>query len=148
MSPGCLHGDTPSAGALGSAEHVSNPKLDCRVNSTRCSQQLRCSAGTVILSWSRLCLCLGRSIPFMAQFAHCCISLRADVMFYVSFYSGNFRVTGVLTNLEPFFVRPDGVSAVSAMQENPVAFSHCCSWQNTREHSDSRALVIVLKHKS
>lgn len=68
----------------------------------------------------------------MGQFAQCCISLRADVMFYVRFYSGNFRVTGVLTNLEPFFVsltvsdRPDVVSVVFTIQENPVAFSHCC----------------------
>lgn len=84
----------------------------------------------------------------MAQFAQCCMSLRADVMFYVGFYSGNFRVTAVLTNLEPFFVRPDVVSAVSTTQGNPVAFSHCCSWQNTREPDDWRAWVIVLKHKS
>lgn len=86
----------------------------------------------------------------MGQFAQCCISLRADVMFYVSFYSGNFRVTGVLTNLEPFFVspafsdRPDVVSAVSTLQESPVAFSHCCYCQNTRKHYDLKA--IAWKH--
>lgn len=90
----------------------------------------------------------------MGQFAQCCISLRADGMFYVRFYSGNFRVTGVLTNLEPFFVsltvsdRPDVVSAVSTIQENPVAFSYCCYCQNTRNHSDLRALVIALKFYS
>lgn len=67
-------------------------------------------------------------------------------MFYVRFYSGNFRVTGVLTNLEPFFVRPDGVSAVSTMQEKPSSLFSLLLV--AREHSDLRALVIVLKHKS
>lgn len=74
----------------------------------------------------------------MGQFAQCSISLHADVMFYVRFYSGNFRVTGVLTNLEPFFasltasVGPDVASAVSMIQESPGVFSHCRYCQNTR----------------
>lgn len=88
----------------------------------------------------------------MGQFAQCSISLRADVMFYVRFYSGNFRVTGVLTNLEPLFVSltvsggPDVASAVSMIEENPGAFSHCCYCQNTGNHDDSRASAIALKH--
>lgn len=87
----------------------------------------------------------------MGQFAQCSISLRADVMFYVRFYSGNFRVTSVLTNLEPFFVSlavsdgPD-VASVASIQENPVAISHCCFSQNTRQHRSSKASVIALKH--
>lgn len=135
MSPGCLHEDTPSAGTLGSAEHVSNQSWYCGVNSTHCSQQLQCSnAGTVILNRSSFCLCLRSGIRFMGQFAQCSITLRADAMFYVRFYSGNFRVTGVLTNLEPLFVSltasdgPDVASAVSR-------------YRKTQEHFLTAALV-------